>query len=70
MKTLAGSVNIDKYFDISVENIQSMQLVKPLYYLNQHFPYLCFSETRALLLVFNNFVVEVSLAGEFHDDTV
>ena len=70
MKTLAGSVNIDKYFDISVENIQSMQLVKPLYYLNQHFPYLSFSETRALLLMFNNFVVEVSLAGEFHDDTV
>lgn len=51
-----------------MEDVQSVQLAQSFYYLHEDTPNLLLWNMSAFLLVFDDFVTEVALAGVFHDD--
>jgi hypothetical protein len=65
---LAGSIITKYYFDIPMENVQSVQLSQSLYYLNKDAPNLLLANVSPLLLVFNDLVTEIALACVLHND--
>lgn len=68
MKMLAGSIKTRRYFDIPMEDVQPVQLSQPLYDLHEDAPNLLLAYVRPLLLVLDDLVPEIALAGELHDD--
>jgi hypothetical protein len=66
--TLAGSVIKSYYLDISMEDVQPVELGESLYHLYENAPNLLFSHVRPFLLVLDDSVAEVSLTRIFHND--
>lgn len=65
---LAGSIITKYYFDISMENVQSVQLSQPLHDLHKDTPNFLFTNVSALFLMFDDLVTEVTLASVLHND--
>ena len=58
------------YFEITMKYIEGMQFFESDKDLYENIPNLFFFEEFFFLFVFDNFLIEVTVIGKFHDDAM